>query len=63
MESFTMKGTQMQYTSYSTPELVRLVDNKPDATPLERELANRIDELLVEIKMLQPVIHAQRNVA
>ena len=36
----------MTLTSYSDKELVQIVDNKPDATPLERELANRINDAL-----------------
>lgn len=36
----------MPLTSYSDKELVHIVDNNPNATPLERELANRIDDVL-----------------
>lgn len=36
----------MSLSSYSDKELVHIVDNKPNATPLERELANRIDAVL-----------------
>ena len=43
----------MPLTSYSDKELVRIVDNKPDATPLERELANRIDAALQMTELLQ----------
>ncbi|MCH9838621.1 hypothetical protein K0U83_23360 [bacterium] len=31
------------YSMYSVKELVRMVDNLPDATSLEKELANRLD--------------------
>lgn len=43
----------MPLTSYSDKELVRIVDNKPDASPLERELANRIDATLQVTELLQ----------
>ena len=36
----------MQLTNYTITELLLLVDNKPDATPLERELAARLQEAL-----------------
>lgn len=36
----------MTLPSYSNKELIQIVDNKPDATPLERELANRVDALM-----------------
>lgn len=31
------------YSMYTVKELVRMVDNLPDATSLEKELANRLD--------------------
>lgn len=34
------------YTMYTVKELVRMVDNLPDATSLEKELANRLDEAI-----------------
>lgn len=34
------------YSMYSVKELVRMVDNLPDATSLEKELANRLDEVI-----------------
>jgi hypothetical protein len=43
----------MPLTAYSDKELVRIVDNKPDASPLERELANRIDATLQVTDLLQ----------
>jgi hypothetical protein len=51
-----MKGTVMQYTSYNNKELVRMVDNNPNASALERELANRVDELTVEVDMVQHLL-------
>ena len=33
-------------------ELVRMVDNNPNASELERELAQRVDELMIEIKLI-----------
>ena len=36
----------MPLASYSNKELIQIIDNKPDATPLERELANRIEAVL-----------------
>jgi len=38
---------------YTNRELVLMVDNKPDATELERELAQRLDEVTVEVGLLQ----------
>ena len=34
------------YSMYSVKERVRMVDNLPDATSLEKELANRLDEVI-----------------
>jgi hypothetical protein len=51
-----MKGSVMQYTAYNNKELVRMVDNNPNASALERELANRIDELTVEVDMVQHLL-------
>lgn len=34
------------YSMYTVKELVRMVDNLPDATSLEKELANRLDEVI-----------------
>jgi capsule polysaccharide export protein KpsC/LpsZ len=42
----------MPLTSYSDKELVRIVDNTPNATSLERELANRIDAALQVTEIL-----------
>ena len=53
-----MKGTVMQYTAYNNKELVRMVDNNPQASVLERELANRIDELTVEVDMVQHLLNS-----
>ena len=51
-----MKGTAVQYTAYNNKELVRMVDNNPNASALERELANRVDELTVEVDMVQHLL-------
>lgn len=37
----------------SNEELILMVDNKPDATPLERKLADRLAEKQVECNALQ----------
>lgn len=37
----------------SNEELILMVDNKPDATPLERKLADRLAEKQVECDALQ----------
>jgi len=44
----------MQYTN---KELIQIVDNKPDATELERELANRLDseQVLLEAHQFESV--------
>lgn len=34
------------YSMYTVKELVRMVDNLPDATSLEKELANRLDAVI-----------------
>ena len=44
--------TQTIYSNRTNEELIRQVDNTGGDTPLELELANRLDELQVEIKML-----------
>lgn len=46
----------MPYAAYSNKELVRHVDNAPNASALERELANRVDELTVEVAMVQHLL-------
>jgi hypothetical protein len=56
-----MKGSVMQYTAYNNKELVRMVDNNPQASVLERELANRIDELTVEVDMVQHLLDKALN--
>lgn len=43
----------MIYSSLTNKELVQHVDNLQNATPLERELAERVDELRVEVEMLE----------
>ena len=43
----------MIYNSLTNKELVHHVDNLQDATPLERELAERVDEQRIELDMLQ----------
>ena len=49
------------YQSMTNRELVLHVDNKPDATPLERELAQRISELTGEIGMLEHLVNPTRK--
>lgn len=51
----------MQYNNVTNAELVRLVDNMPRATPLERELANRLDEMLVENVMTNAIIESLKQ--
>jgi hypothetical protein len=48
----------MPLASYSDKELVHIVDNKPNATPLERELANRIDAVL---QMAESMKHVKEH--
>ena len=48
----------MDYTSLSNEELVRHVDNMQHPTKLEKELAERMDELAIEVTMLQAQIPA-----
>lgn len=43
----------------SDAELVHHVDNKPSATPLERELANRVDALLQVMTALREHIEGR----
>lgn len=42
----------MTFDMYTNAELIRIVDNTQHASELERALANRLDELQVEINML-----------
>lgn len=49
----------MSYTNLTNAELVRHVDNKADATPLERELAQRLDEVTEEVKMVEALRDAK----
>jgi hypothetical protein len=56
METLKMKGAIMQYTAYNNKELVHMVDNDPNASARERELANRVDELTVELEMVQHLL-------
>lgn len=44
------------YDRLNNQELVRAVDNKQDATELERILANRIDELCEDIRLMEDKI-------
>lgn len=41
----------------SNSELVLHVDNKPSATELERELADRLDKAQQELVQLQATLH------
>ena len=49
------------YQNLTNAELVRHVDNKPDATPLEKELAQRISELTGEVGMLNHLVNPTRR--
>lgn len=40
----------MNYDNIPTEELIRMVDNLPDAGPLLKELVNRLDKALQELK-------------
>lgn len=51
----------MQYHNLTNRELVLHVDNKPDATDLEKELAQRVSELTGEIGMLQHLVNQSRQ--
>lgn len=42
----------MQYTNLTNAELIRTIDNDPHATPLNRELATRLDEVQLEVDMV-----------
>lgn len=44
----------MNYDMYNNAELIRMVDNKPDATDMERALATRLDEVMMEVKLITP---------
>ena len=46
--------TTVPLTSMSNKELLRLTDNTQDATPLARELARRLDEVMTEIWLINP---------
>lgn len=43
-------------SSLNNRELVRHTDTKADATPLEKELATRLDEVSVEVEMVQHLL-------
>ena len=43
----------MNDTNLTDEELVRAVDNDPAATPRERELARRLYEAMLEIRVLE----------
>ena len=47
-----MSYNHTPYTYMTNAELVRAVDNLPNATPLERELAQRLDEVTVELELI-----------
>ena len=44
----------MRPEQLTNAELVRAVDNDPNATPREREMATRLDELQTEIRLVAP---------
>lgn len=46
----------MRPENMTNEELVRHVDNMPNPTPLEKELAQRMDELAIEITMLEALV-------
>ena len=48
-----VNNSRAPYTAYNNKELIRMVDNNNAATPLERELAERLDEVSLEVQMLQ----------
>ncbi len=49
----------MRYTAYTNEELVRIVDNAAQASELERELANRLDALIVRETEMDNQLFAQ----
>ena len=53
--------TTIPYKNMTNRELVLHVDNKPEATPLEKELAQRISELTGEIGMLNHLVNPARK--
>jgi hypothetical protein len=42
----------MPLEGFTNAELIRIVDNNALATPMERALAQRLDEVMVEIKLV-----------
>ena len=48
-------------TALTNAELIRQVDNTQNATPLERELAERLDEVMVEIAFLQDALEEETH--
>lgn len=48
-----MNNGTAAYTAYNNAELIRMVDNSNTATPLEREMATRLDEVSMEVRMLE----------
>lgn len=48
-----MNNSRAPYSAYNNAELIRMVDNSNDATPMERELAERLDETMIEVQMLE----------
>ncbi len=59
MDSSKLKGNAMRYTAYTNEELVRIVDNAAQASELERELANRLDALIVRETEMDNQLFAQ----
>lgn len=43
----------MTYENLTNDELVRMIDNTPDASPLDRELANRLNDAAGKIEELE----------
>lgn len=44
-----VQGWRVSPRSYRDAELVRFITSDPDATPLERDLALRLDKLLYQV--------------
>ena len=56
-----VNNSRAPYTAYNNKELVRMVDNSNEATPLERELAERLDETMIEVQMLEAQMRSQAS--
>lgn len=56
-----INNSRAPYTAYNNKELIRMVDNNNNATPLERELAERLDEVSLEVQMLTATVSRSRK--